>query len=190
MNISDIAKKFYEQELAESGGEWTEYGARAWAFVFRQLTPAELAAVESLPVTYFFEDNSEAPIWEKVQDLLNFWEEWSYGELCESLAKVCDERNSPLGQSPVWEWMLQHIAFSREDYDFCNLLLAKGDEELTYTFFQGTSYGDLPSDPRAAEFKEIKPGYDPFPFYARLDAAHTLWEAAAQSRGDDWVKSL
>lgn len=186
MNIADIAKKFYEQELAESGGEGTEYGGRAWAFVFRQLTYAELVELEAKGVEFIFTDNSNDPLWEKVQDLLNFWEEWSYGELCESLAKVCDERNSPLGQSPVWEWMLQHIAFSREDYDFCNLLLAKGDEELTYTFFQGTSYGDLPSDPRAAEFKEIKPGYDPFPFYARLDAAHTLWEAA----GDDWIKSL
>lgn len=190
MNIPEIAARFHQEELAQAGGYGTEYGGRAWAFVFRQLTHAELTELEAKGVEFIFDDNSNDPLWEKVQDLLNFWEEWSYGELTESLANICDERSSPLGDSQVWEWMLQHIAFSREDYDFCNLLLAKGDDELAHTFFQGTSYGDLPSDPRAAEFKDIKPGYDPFTFYARLDAAHTLWETASQSRGDDWVKSL
>lgn len=188
MNIVEIAKKFYDQEVEESGDQGTEYGARAWAFVFRQLTHAELTAVAALPVTYFFEDNSEAPLWEKVQDLLNFWEEWSYGELCELTAQAADDK-TPLADSVVWEWMFNHIAFSREDYAFCLALLETKKEELTGIFFGGSSYGTIANDPRYHEFTAIVPGYDPVPLYTRLDQVHTLWETAAASMGDDWKSS-
>lgn len=187
MNIADIAKKFYDQEVEESGGHGTEYGVRAWAFVLRQLTYAEVTELTSKDITFIFSDNSGDPLWEKVQDLLNFWEEWSYGELCELTSQRCDSR-TPLADSEVWEWLFNHIAFSREDYAFCLALLETKNEELCYVFFGGSSYGSLVNDPALGDLQKIVQGYDPVPLSDRLDSAHMLWETMVTAMGDDWKK--
>ena len=188
MNIADLAKRFYERELAESAesGQGLEYGARAWAFVMRQLTHAEATELSEKGPEFIFSDNKNDPLWERVQDLLTFWEEWSYGELCELAAKSADDK-TPLADSTVWEWMFNHIAFSREDYAFCLKLLETKNENLVGIFFGGSQHGALADDPRYPEFTAIVPGYDPVILYGRLDAAHTLWETTVTSRGDEWV---
>jgi hypothetical protein len=187
MNIAELAKRFYEHEVAEAAptGQGLEYGARAWAFVMRQLTFAECTELAAKGPEFIFSDNSNDPLWEKVQDLLNFWEEWSYGDLTELAAQACDDKAS-LADSVVWEWILNHMAFSREDYEFCGALLETKNEELCYVFFQGSEYGSLTLDPHHEDFVKIKPGYDPEPLYNRLDAAYTLWETTVTSMGDEW----
>jgi hypothetical protein len=186
MNILDLAKKFSDYEAEQSRGtdSGSEFFTGAWAWAFRQLTFAECSELDAKGPVYIFEDHSNEPLWEKVQDLLNFFEEWYYSEFCESLAGFGDK--TPLVDEEVWQWMLLRMAFSREDMAFCQALIATGNEELCYLFFHGSSYGTLANDPRYREFTTIVPGYDPVPLYTRLDAAYTLWETAALGRGENW----
>jgi hypothetical protein len=187
VNILDLAKRFSDYEAEQSRGtdSGSEFFTGAWAWAFRQLSHEECATLDAKGPVFLFEDNSNDSLWEKVQDLLNFFEEWYYSEFAESLAAVCDDKGV-LADPDVWHWMLLRIAFSREDYAFCNALLETKDEDLCYRFFQGSEYGSLANDPRYSEFTAIVPDYDSVPLHTRLDAAHTLWETAAMSQGEDW----
>jgi len=186
VNILDLAKKFSDYEAEQSRGtdSGSEFFTGAWAWAFRQLSHEECAALDAKGPVFIFEDNSNDPLWEKVQDLLNFFEEWYYSEFCESLAKFGDK--TPLADTDVWQWMLLRMAFSREDMKFCQELIDTKNDELCYLFFHGSEYGSLANDPRYHEFTALVPGYDPVPLYTRLDAAYTLWTTNALSKGDDW----
>lgn len=187
MNIAEIAKKFAAYESAQASGTdaGSEFGVNAWAFVFRQLTFADLEEVNAKGPEFIFADNSSDSLWEEVQELLNFWEEWSYGELCEALSKI-----PPSVDALVWEWMIQHMAFDRKDYEFCSTLLSMGHPELCGAFFHGSQYGHIANDPGFGLLSKVVPEYDFVPLYDRLDSARRLWATAKRYLGENWKSDM
>lgn len=179
MNIATLAHQFAEQEAEESGGNGGDFGVNAWYFAFKQLSPQELADVEAKGLTFFFEDNSNDSLWEKVQDLISFWEEWSFGELCERMAKLSD-RN--MDEPEIWDWCFMHMVFTRQDYDFlCSLT----DDEAS-EFALGNSPDTQGEFSKYLEIAENHGGYDIVDLDARLGTAYSDWEAFVEKHTDQW----
>jgi len=174
IDIGELAKRLHRLDIEQLGGATgTEYCVRAWAFVLRQLSPEELSTFAENP-GIIFEIHEGNPIWDKVMANLNFWEEWSYGELLDGVAASCDDKHA-LSSVQVWEVLLGRMKFTREDYEFMIALLARHDDELCYDFFQGVDH-ELKDHDRLTEYLAIKPGYDPCDLHQRLDQAYSLME--------------
>jgi hypothetical protein len=175
--IKTQAERFrkYEAEGETESGVGSDFGIRAWAFMLRSLTDEEFVQIETKPDDFLFEDNSTDPLWEKCQESINFWEEWSYGEVLERIAGECDDKHL-LSDPSVWEVLLNRVPITKPDYEFSLALLNTGDNELCYDFFQGHDYTAFDDHPRAAEYRAIVPGYDPEAFYKGLDRIYTEFE--------------
>lgn len=184
--IRDLTARAMAAEQAESEGEVSGYSATAWSFVFRSLTEDEFTRLESMNDAglsdFMFSDHSNDPAWEKMNDLMNFHEEWSYNpDFVDRLAKLSDKN---MDDPSIWEWCLARMPITRKDYEF---LTSLSEEHLESIAMGDGSPSMLGSESLYPAIQAAHPDYDLSALEPRLGAAYSLWEAHVMSHGDDWA---
>jgi hypothetical protein len=182
-DIRELARVAQKIEADENGSEVGTSGFHAWCYIFRAMSPEHFARLVAMsqPVLadFLMNDHSNDPAWEEFQDLFNFHEEWSYGELCDRLEKLSDKN---MADSRIWEWCLARLPIRRKDYDFlCGLT----DDHLEQIAMGGSpqAWGD---ESRYPEIQAAHPDYNLADFEERLGKVYALWEAHAVIHGESW----